>query len=770
MKRKLLHMAVLVGMIILASNNVTAQIITTFSPSTHGVKQQNLLQTPQILDKHKYDVKEQGNFRTYIPKKKRMKAEEEKKVTILFDYDETKYIPGAAMIYNKELTMESWEIQENNYIFSAPTGVYDLLVDFWLFAADGMDVDGMGGIIREQVSITKDTTIIIKPEEATNHIEVVTYTLDGEKAKMPVVKIAEDHRSYEIIDEGNLDDIAFSRYIFLKDYGTVSIFYGNFGWTIWTEEGLNCGEQKADFYLNDVSDRYVLAESRVAHKDGICYISKYQVEGTSKKILQNDPNNYILYREDFQTTPLGEQTEKGHTQGYGSIDLFNNIQVGGFNGSFYNNILTENSTTIYIDAPKEEPGDENQFNIMLYPTFGDYRNVLVEIWDEDGEVVKDTTIYYSNIIGLPAFISKKGIEYVNKGHDAYGNYSFQIPEDGDILEYPGHSVFSYTDKEKMGIYGNSCPINAFMAQSSVNDYFGWKYSYLSPCYIGRLGEIRMSDERTLDMSLKYNGIEIETDYNRLDSLMQAWATEKHPDGNVELMLTNKNVKVDDVAGKNVTSIHYDQTKEDWTAPTLQMLHFKNTNGLITDRFVTAEEGILEFSGGDFNFKDKEERTYFDCQPQTVAVSYAPYGKDTWQTLPVDEVPDLYRMPGFGYFYRGSLASVTEQSENGWYDLKITLTDLSGNQQTQTISPAFKIGEGSGISSATVEDISIYTHDGLLHVKTDKKVSLSLFTIAGTQVCTVANAPVSIAGLSAGVYIAKITDEAGNVSLHKVRVK
>lgn len=181
---------------------------------------------------------------------------------------------------------------------------------------------------------------------------------------------------------------------------------------------------------------------------------------------------------------------------------------------------------------------------------------------------------YSYVIGLPVFIYETGMEYVNKGHDIYGNYSFQVPEDGDILEYPGHPAFSYTDSQKTGIYGNSSPINAFMAQNSLNEYFNWKYSYLSPCYIGRLGEIRMSDYKTLKMSLKYNGNEVLNNYNQLDSLMTAWAEEKQPYGEIDLTLTNKNVDVDGISGYNLTRIIYDQRKEDWTAPTLQMLHFK----------------------------------------------------------------------------------------------------------------------------------------------------------------------------------------------------
>ncbi len=74
------------------------------------------------------------------------------------------------------------------------------------------------------------------------------------------------------------------------------------------------------------------------------------------------------------------------------------------------------------------------------------------------------------------------------------------------------------------------------------------------------------------------------------------------------------------------------------------------------------------------------------------------------------------MPGFGYFYRGSLKDVTGDGEKGWFDLKIKLTDLSGNWQEQVISPAFRIGDGSltgieAIKNDTATEVARYTIDG-----------------------------------------------------------
>lgn len=459
-----------------------------------------------------------------------------------------------------------------------------------------------------------------------------------------------------------------------------------------------------------------------------------------------------------------------HRPGSVSTDLFNEVQVGGWSviGANYN-LAEDESVKIYINALKNMDSD-NRFNIMVYSRYSDYEEEVTYDWGEGG--IHTLTNYYVNN-GLPVFVSNEGIEYINKGHDIYGNYSFQIPEeDGDVLEYPGHPAFSYTDKQKAGIYGNSSPINAFMAQNYFNDYSSWKYSYLSPCYIGRLGEIRMSDYKALQISLKYNGNEVLNNYNQLDSLMIAWAEEKHPYGEIDLTLTNENVDVDGIPGYNLTRIIYDQRKEDWTAPTLQMLHFKNIDGMITDRFEVQQDGILEFCGGDFNFHNENNRAYFDCKEQTVAVAYSPYGQDSWTELAVDEIPELYRMPGFGYFYRGSLESVNRESSNGWYDLKITLTDASGNMQEQTISPAFRIGNVTGVSETLQSTMSLRHVGRQLYVDGVDSAGVSVYTADGMCVVKAADAvtrPVSLGNVAPGMYVVRATAADGRQIVRKITV-
>ena len=188
-------------------------------------------------------------------------------------------------------------------------------------------------------------------------------------------------------------------------------------------------------------------------------------------------------------------------------------------------------------------------------------------------------------------------------------------------------------------------------------------------------------------------------------------------GIVDAAITNEKVMVDEMIGSNKARLHYTAGAEDEYAPTTTMLHFRNNDREVTDRFANADEGILEFSAGDFNFMQTPMGypAYNRIAPESVEVSYSPYGEDNWNELAVEEVPENY-WPAMGWFYRGSLAGVTGQALKGWFDLKVKLTDAAGNWQEQVISPAFRIDDLAYSSVANVgkdnaHEVARYSLDG-----------------------------------------------------------
>ena len=163
------------------------------------------------------------------------------------------------------------------------------------------------------------------------------------------------------------------------------------------------------------------------------------------------------------------------------------------------------------------------------------------------------------------------------------------------------------------------------------------------------------------------------------------------------------IEVDGLPGHNTTTAFLDQNQEDMNPPSLEMLHFKNAAGKVTDRFATAADGTMEFYASDFDYVYYPElwNGVYECQPVEVTVEYAPYGTEEWTELAVEEIPEYYQEPGWGYFYRGSLAGVTGQGLNGWFDLRFRLHDASGNWMDQVVSPAFRIDDQAYSSVATV---------------------------------------------------------------------
>ena len=176
------------------------------------------------------------------------------------------------------------------------------------------------------------------------------------------------------------------------------------------------------------------------------------------------------------------------------------------------------------------------------------------------------------------------------------------------------------------------------------------------------------------------------------------------DGKIILNIENDNVLIDGILkGGNHTKLVFCTDEEDFVPPTLQSLQFKNTDGIITDRFEKATDASVEFYAGDFMFHENympgDMYSYYSVAPlASVSASYAPYGSEDFKPIEVNENPDYFFMPGYGYFYNGSLESVNTNSPNGWFDMQISLTDASGNMQTQTISPAFYISGSDAIET------------------------------------------------------------------------
>lgn len=632
---------------------------------------------------------------------------------------------GVLYYYNIDL----WDLELGSNTATIPEGTYDILFQFaeWQNkGTDYIDIHHWLYVIREQVTIDQDMELNFSSAEAKNHIHFQTLTIDGEPIVTPTYS-RDKNWNYTLLDLGNIRDAVFLSLIFCKDYGDVYQDGGGLGMTI--EVGgyhLDDYQCLADFYVNDVSDRYAFGSYRVTQDwDNNFYTSYKEVQGASGDVtIANDPSKFKLYENQFSLS----QDDLNRF----SIFLLNNkntkyyYQVGWWLGSMPNTIKyyisasTEDSEVGYIPCLRPET--------YLYEAFV----------DEDGyEDQMDRNV----ITAIPIVMTDETFVLANSGLDLCENQHFapvtKLYREWDESEqtvkcyplWPSHPVFSYPVDKKKGIWGNNCPILISSPQQYERSYT-YEDEDDNPVtvtrvtnqfcyqYLGRYGEVpgRYCKNAQVSMNLDgepiYNGPGFfEEGYDerplRFDELFN---------GVVDAAITTAPFQVDDTPGSNKAQLHYTAGAEDETPPTMMMLHFKDDNGDVTDRFTTAEDGTVEFSAADFNFAYIEgNMTYFRHAPVIVEVSYSPYGEDNWNELTVEELPEYY-YPAMGWFYRGSLASVTVQGLEGWFDLKIRLEDAAGNWQEQVLSPAFRIDNLAYSSVATVgsnnaHEVARYSLDG-----------------------------------------------------------
>ena len=585
------------------------------------------------------------------------------------------------------------------FALTAPKGLYEILVIFDEVETtpDGfLSVLFSRYVIREQVAIDNDLTMSIASNEAKNNIHFQTLTANGDPVYTGKYTVTEDG-NLAMLEQGNTDEVYYFTMVNCKDYGTVLLSQGSFGVNIEFGDYISHSREiDADVLINDVSNRYSFYTYRCALVGHDVFTSSCEVVGATTDItLSNNPANFKLFEDPFvEPNHSGEET-------YQSFEFYAR-QIG--DNSY-------NSGHIRFNSPMG--GDETcKYYIGASPDDSEVGYVPFIIPQACIKDLNDDTEFISILEGKPITNVNEEVVIANNGDDCFTYvYSEELDELGwdtkPLPFWPTHPRFTYSTNKKKGDLGNNCPIlitrplqyemtwnwddengnPVSWSDRGMDFYFG---------YIGRYGETK-NDVADAHVSLKLDGDEIISTQGcfstQLDELLN---------GVVEVSITNDIVKVDNMSGSNKASLYYIAGAEDENPPTMTMMHLRDTNDNVTDRFVNADEGILEFSAGDFNMMlTPLQLVAYDRQPpQSVEVYFSPYGEDNWNELTAEEVPESY-WPTMGWFYTASLADVTGQGQDGWFDLRFRLEDAAGNWQEQVISPAFRIDDQAYSSVATV---------------------------------------------------------------------
>ncbi len=562
----------------------------------------------------------------------------------------------------------------NNTQAVAP-GTFDIMASYSSYDTDNM-VDLYYFVFKENVMIAGDTTITFDVTEATRRIKVSDHHPNGE--------LFTAHENYGAVDiESGLCRKNDRGHLYMIPS---IVFAGNFPRT----------------YINQVSERfsYYQGNRYVSEDWGAnpeAFITFYVSEDLTQP-LENNADDYRLITEKFTPSKLSQDDAESKGIGCGLRIMFDEkllIDARLMGISTAN--LSICDVNLYVNIP-DVKSDFSGIYALVYPAMVDFPEIIGYFpWGEP--------MYYNRTISAPSLaINQDDITYLNLG---MGNIESLFLNDEQEVKYPygrGPHPFYLSQSQKKQDFGSSVPI--FLTPGSFRQI------------IGRYGEIRDVDlQVAANLTLYKNGEEVWT--GQMMNYGQNEFLNQEPLGIIDAVYDNHNVLVDDLQGQNLTTVHYDESLEDDLAPTITMLWFKSSDDKATDRFGNASDGILEFSAGDFIFNENPEtyNTWLTCQPMNeVEVSYSPYQEDAWSELAVEEVPENFCSPGYGYFYRGSLAGVTGEALKGWFDLKVKLTDAAGNWQEQIVSPAFRIDDlaytsVASIGSDNAHEVARYSIDG-----------------------------------------------------------
>ncbi len=580
--------------------------------------------------------------------------------------------------------------QMNSYVYNGgsggggyltlPKGVYDVAATYIADATKQYFV-----VIHEQVSINNDTTVSINPAEATVHIQFEPHLPNGEKC-YPETRFLDDNGGTTLVSEGNVAAPFFSSKIIFKD-GT--FFTGLASLWAYTLTGQKEWDYThfQDIHINEVSNRFKFCCSMnfadYEYSNNF-YTVDFEVSSCKDTIVANQAEDYLLYEKLFKQTPYGIENRPGLNAG-SLVRVYSEKTPGVFGGTDVcyagNWTLAENEPVKYYICNSHE--DTSPLTTFLFARVGD----MPTPWDPNTNfctidmpiTLRDGQFFHANL-GLFAF----GEDDLCPAPDTRDGYSYYHPWTEWV------APFSYPIEKMKTVSGNSCPILVPAVSSRLDEERNLANTiYCGGYSIGRNGELRETDMIASHTSVKVDGAMF-ADVNGV--FPYNWTKNEASQGIVDITVTDENVDVDGIPGRNITITHFDMAADDNTPPSLKMLDFRDAEDNVIDRFTTANEGTLQFYCGDFNAKLIEGvyLRYFDCNGlASIEVSYSPYQAEEWTALDVSEITEFYS-DYMGFFYAGSLASVNQTSENGWFDLKFRLVDEAGNWQEQTLSPAFRI--------------------------------------------------------------------------------
>ncbi|MBD5358954.1 MAG: hypothetical protein HDR88_18510 [Bacteroides sp.] len=542
-------------------------------------------------------------------------------------------------------------------------------------------------IFKDDVEIFDDCEFIADPMEANKIISFKSLLPDGKEPTLPV-KPNDDLMSEDPYDWTNAtcQDISVKTMIYNEAMGIMGRCIMNIIYT--TPSGLTSYEN-LDLAVNEVNDKWSFSQLRVMETiDNNVYVTSSAVTGVNTVPPVNDLE-FSEFDANFAINPITDE--------FGRRDLyFYYVAAPTFDNKDVGMAISWNPTgdtpyRYFLGAPKSTATSKHIVDYYLLVQQIDY--------DYDGMISREIGGTMTPPVTYDA-VSQSTVFTMN-GAAFFGSPIWWTEDSRNPEVFPGNTGFATTATKLEIPLGYTTPIN--LTSLLPYEYPGQQYPYLSVStnYIGIYGEDRPDKLMSTAFIIPTDEEEVEcemTELNReLDVLCQAGKLNKP--FTIE-MANDRNILVDGIQGKNITQQYYENVMAHPYGPTATMLQFRDNTGMINNSFKIASEGEILLSGGDFEFTGYD--TGWILQPINLKVEYAPANSSNFKEIEMIEEPGNLYMPSYGYFWKGDLSNVEGLTDKGWYQLRITMEDEDGNNQTQTIYPAFQILANSGVEDVAID--------------------------------------------------------------------
>ena len=349
-------------------------------------------------------------------------------------------------------------------------------------------------------------------------------------------------------------------------------------------------------------------------------------------------------------------------------------------------------------------------NGSIMTAIDDNAPVLFDICSSEIGYWDNTTVFEGLGLITPKFLVKRdgSADYImndnictRMGYDEIVRVNFNYDK-----QLQGHPFYNFNSNENTPEFGNSAPILSFpVCQSHPENgtAFLFPSDFSIPTWVGNFGERRSVDKYNMSFTVKAGDETILSNWEEFPWPLYDHAMTQHDAHEISLIFDNSNFEVGGLQGNTRAEIKYlEKAEGDINSPSVQMMQFRDKNNKISNRFDNADDATINISYGDFYYQyDKDDRRFVvsDCD---VKVEVAPYGTENYIEVTTEQIPELFKMPCWGYFRTGKLSGLGASS-NGWWNVRLTLKDDSGNSNVQTVSPAFYAAntDQSGLEDITV---------------------------------------------------------------------